>query len=69
MNYYIKIKICHKESYIYYLLEIYQDSKVKQTLTFDSLSDAIYFTEYIIKNNKYMDEITYIYNQRKRKIR
>lgn len=52
-----------------YKLDIYQDSKVVSSLFFDTLEDAISFTEEVIVNCKDIDEINNSYQIQDKKMR
>ena len=48
MRFYVDIKISHNEKSIFYKLQVYFDSKVVLNENFNSLEDAVVFTETIV---------------------
>ena len=48
LKYFVKIIICQNNKFIFYRLEVFEESKADLVFNFYSLSDAIQFTEEII---------------------
>lgn len=59
LRYYVIISICQNN----YQLKVYSESKVKLSLSFNSLKDAVEFTESVIQNNTELDKIEQLYNK------
>ena len=64
MKYLVKINICQNNKFIFYRLEVFEEGKVALVLNFYSLSDAIHFTENIIKKCTEISEIVQQYISR-----
>ena len=67
MRYFVKIRIRKNEEFIFYTLDIYQDSKSVLEFNFYSLEDAISFTENEMNNSKTTDEIIKKYQEKYKK--
>lgn len=61
MRYYVEINICKNNDFIFYRLEVFNNSKVDLVFNFYFLSDAISFTEKIIKKCTETSEIVQQY--------
>jgi len=68
MRYFVKINICQNNKFIFYRLEVFEEGKVALVFNFDSLSDAIHFTEKIIQNCTEISEIVHQYISRFQKV-
>ena len=67
MRYFVKINICQNNKFIFYRLEVFDEGKVTLVFNFYSLSDAIHFTENIIKKCTETSEIVQQYISRFKK--
>ena len=64
MRYFVKVSICKNDNFIYYPLEVYQDSKSILRFNFYSIGDAISFTENEIKKSETKEEILKNYEEK-----
>lgn len=64
MRYFVKISICQNNKFIFYRLEVFEEGRVALVLNFYSLSDAIHFTEKIIRKCTEISEIVQQYISR-----
>ena len=64
MRYFVKINICLNNEFIFYRLEVFKENRIILVFKFYTLSDAIQFTEEIIKESIETSEIVEQYNNR-----
>lgn len=63
MRYYVNIKICKNDEFIFYRLEVYFDSKKELVFNFYSLEDAVTFVENTISKCNTIKEILESYKE------
>ena len=67
-NFSIKIKVMHKEYYVFYPMQVFENNEPKLTLVFYSLKEAVNFAVNEIANSGSVDEVLKRYNAIKKPV-